>query len=105
VTTHEARLGAFAAALVAPPSITHLVSSLIVSSRLSQSGLDLFSILIVMASGFGAAILMLKPRPWNATLAALLYFPSMFVLIFWIGYRAGYYDLPWQRLPTAGRTK
>jgi hypothetical protein len=44
--------------------------------------------------GFAAAVLMLRPRAWSAVLAGLLYFPSMFIVIFWIGYRAGYYDLP-----------
>jgi hypothetical protein len=84
-------IGAIAAALVAPVAITYLVSS-----RMTEYGLDIFSILLIEAVGFGAAVLMLRPRVWNAVLAGLLYFPSMSILIFWIGHRAGYYIMPGQ---------
>jgi len=89
MTTHESRIGAIAAAIAAPPAITYLISS-----AMPQTGLDIFSIVIIEALGFAAAVSMLRPRAWSAVLAGLLYFPSMFIVIFWIGYRAGYYDLP-----------
>ena len=57
----------------------------------SGSGIEQSS---VWALGFAAAVSMLRPRAWSAVLAGSLYFPSMFIVIFWIGYRAGYYDLP-----------
>ena len=89
MTTHESRLGAIVAAIVAPPAITYLISS-----AMHESGLGIFSIGLIEAMGFAAAVVMMRPRAWSAVLAGLLYFPSMFIVIFWIGLCAGYYDLP-----------
>lgn len=83
-------VAAIAGALIAPPAITFGLSSLLVPQR----GLDIFSVLIVELLGFALAAAVVRPRPWRAVLAALLYLPTMFIVIFWIGYRAGYYDLP-----------
>lgn len=80
---------AIAVALIAPPAISHAIS-LLIASR----GLDIFSVVIIELLAFGVAVAILRPRPWSAALAASLYLPSMFIVIFWIGYRAGYYHLP-----------
>jgi hypothetical protein len=89
MTRHESTLGAIAAAIVAPPTLTYLISS-----AMNESGLDIFSILLIEALGFAAAVVMMRPRAWNAVLAGLLYFVTMTIFILWVGYRAGYYDLP-----------
>jgi hypothetical protein len=78
-------LGA-AAALTAPVVITYLISS-----QMKESGLDIFSILVIEALCFSVAVVMLRPRTWNAVLGGLLYFTSMSILIVWIGHRVGYY--------------
>jgi hypothetical protein len=77
---------AITASLLAPPLITYLISSM-----MGDYGLDIFSVMLIEALGFGTAVSMLRPRPWNAILAGLLYFPTMFIVIFLIGYQAGYY--------------
>ena len=61
---------------------------------MNDYALDIFSILLIEALGFAAAVVMFRPRAWNAVLAGLLYFPTMTILILLIGHRAGYYDFP-----------
>jgi hypothetical protein len=72
-----------------PPVVTFALSSLI-----PQRGLDIFSVLFIETLAFAVSVVMLRPRPLSAVLLAGLYFPVMFVVIFLIGIRAGYYDFP-----------
>ena len=84
------RIGiALSIALILPPALTYSLSSL-----MPQTGVDIFSVLAIEALAFVVSAAILKAELARAVLAALLYFPSMFMLIFWIGYRAGFYDLP-----------
>ena len=91
MTTHESTLGAIAAAIIAPPTLTYLISS---AMSPSGSGLGIFSILLIETMGFATAVVMLRPRAWNAVQFGLLYFVTMTIFILWIGFRTGYYDLP-----------
>jgi hypothetical protein len=83
------RFTAVAVALILPPLLTYLLSSLVL-----QHGLDMFSVLLVQAIAFAFAVIKLRPHAGAVVLCGVLYFPLMFVLNFWIGYVAGYYDLP-----------
>ena len=85
MTEAEKKLAAIVA-LVAPPVVTYLISS-----QMKQSGLDILSILVIEGLGFSAAVVLLRPRAWNAVLGGLLYFTATSILILWIGHRAGYY--------------
>ena len=85
---HERIAAAIAVALVAPPAVAYAISS-----HMAQHGLDIFSILLIEAMGFAAAVAILRPRPWDAARAGVLYFTAMSILIVWIGHRAGYYTM------------
>jgi multidrug efflux pump subunit AcrB len=61
---------------------------------LLERGLDVFSVLLVEAVVFVFAAMAMRLRLWSAVLVSLLYVPLVFIFIFWIGYRAGFYDLP-----------
>ena len=78
-----------AASVVAPVALAHGLSSLAL-----EQGLDIFSVLALEMLGFALSVAILRPRPWVAVLTAFLYFPLVFIVIFWIGLLAGYYDLP-----------
>jgi hypothetical protein len=80
---------AIAVALLGPPAICHGLSLLI-----SHRGLDIFSVVIIELLAFSVAAKLLRSRPSSAVMVASLYLPAMFIAIFWIGMRAGYYQLP-----------
>lgn len=83
------RVAAVAVALIAPPAIAYGLNPL-----WPGSGLDIFSVALIEVVAFVISALILRPRPRHAVLAALLYFPSMFVVLFLIGYWTSHYDLP-----------
>ena len=86
---NTARVTAIVFATIGPPVVTFALSLLI-----PQRGLDVFSVLFIEGLAFAVSVVMLRPRPSLAMLVATVYFPVMFVLIFLIGVRAGFYDFP-----------
>jgi hypothetical protein len=56
--------------------------------------LDMVMLFFLELVGFTFLMALLRPRPLVGALAAIAYFPLMFVVIFSLGYSAGYYDLP-----------
>ena len=81
------RIAIVIAAVVVPAAVAHALSS---PNPNQPIGIAMIGILELL--GFASVVATLRPRPLVAIVAALVYFPTVFMLIFQIGVSAGYYD-------------
>ena len=85
------RVALVAIGVVAPILVAHALSSM---APQHSSGIGIPLVALLEMFGFAFLVATIRPRPLTAILAALLYFPCVFIVIFQIGYSAGYYDFP-----------